>query len=204
MDAANSPAPPAEAGRSGQGMAPPAGAPSALIPTSADRAKVEVLDQILISRNDNDPRLDTDFRSLTPASKELFEQKYQSIVAEKRNERGTIVHLLGKNMVNPEDVAFLGGVLTEKPCLSLADCGHDSKDQSSELNEVGTTLAYPQLVVLYQFERALDARNGKGSASDVAHPTPAAFDEMKRRLEQATRSPVPSIAQKAQQLLSRF
>ena len=114
--------------------------------------------EIINSRNDNDPRLDNDFNSLTPETKLLFRKKYQEIPVEKRNERGTIVYLLGKNLLTVEDWEFFREVVLEPPCLSLSNC---SKKPASGSDEEATgdevTLAYPALVALRQAGRALEA-----------------------------------------------
>src|SRR5947209_18179321 len=48
-----------------------AGAPAPAV-TIADRASVELLDQLLRARNDNDPRLDSEFNHLSPEAKAIF------------------------------------------------------------------------------------------------------------------------------------
>lgn len=116
------------------------------------RAKLDLLEAILASHNDNDPRLDSAFVDLTPEAKSLFRAKYAALARERRNERGTIVYLLGKNLRAPEDWAFLREVVAEPPCLSLADCGQRSGGPAEPGD--GVTLAYPQLVALTQAARA--------------------------------------------------
>lgn len=175
--------------------------PRAGTPSVTDQAQLRVLDEILASRNDNDRRLDTAFNGLSESAKVLFERKYQSLPPEKRNERGTIAYLLGKNISSARDVSFLGDILNEPPCLSLSDCSGARSERSAapshEEPGVSTTLAYPQLVVLFQFDRWLNSQ-GNGSIP------PEILGEMKSKLERATSSPVPSVAQKAQALLARI
>jgi hypothetical protein len=129
--------------------APPAGEPA--------RAKLKTLDEILGSKNDNDPRLDRDFNELSPETRRLFRKKYREIPAEKRNQRGTIVYLLGRNLRSREDWEFLRGVTLEPPCLSLSDCSRKpapGSDEEATGDEV--TLAYPALVALRQARRAAE------------------------------------------------
>ena len=130
------------------------------------RDKLRELEEILRSRNDNDPRLDHDFNGLSIATKRLFRKEYGEIPVEKRNERGTIVYLLGKNLVAAEDWKFLRQVALEPPCLSLADCSKKpapGSDEEATGDEV--TLAYPSLVGLRQARRALEeARAYRASA----------------------------------------
>ncbi|MDE2491011.1 MAG: hypothetical protein KGM24_09185, partial [Elusimicrobia bacterium] len=158
--AARNPSPPAAA--SGAAAQPPAGADA--------RAKLEVLDAILASKNDNDPRLDSDFNDLSPDAKALLRWKYARLPPEERNERGTIVYLLGRgrNLSSPEDWAFLRSVAGEPACLSLADCSRRPRPGDGEDEDVGdaVTLAYPALVALKQAEGALArAGNAPGSAA---------------------------------------
>src|SRR5207302_220894 len=85
-------------------------------------AKLVILDEILRSRNDNDPRLDADFNDLSAETKRRFREKYGALAPEKRNERGTVVYLLGRNINDDRDWDFLREVAGEPPCLSLSDC----------------------------------------------------------------------------------
>ncbi|MFI5361061.1 MAG: hypothetical protein ACHQ49_03740 [Elusimicrobiota bacterium] len=128
--------------------------------------KVDELAEILRSRNDNDPRLDRDFNGLTPEAKRLFRKKYEEIPAEKRNQRGTVVYLLGKNLRSQDDWEFLRGVALEPPCLSLRDCAmKPAPDADAEDTGDDVTLAYPSLVALRQARLALEeARTVRASA----------------------------------------
>lgn len=124
-----------------------------------------VLDQILASHDDNDPRLDAAFNALTAAEKARFRDRYRAIPAEQRNARGTVVYLLGKNLTAPEDWAFLREVAGESPCLSLEDCSKASGDSKGLGDDV--TLAYPSLVALKQAERALAEGRDAAAAREV-------------------------------------
>jgi hypothetical protein len=146
-----------------------------------DKAKLAELQDILRSRNDNDLRLDHDFNDLSPAAKRLFRNKYAEIAPEKRNERGTIVYLLGKNLKVPEDWAFLKQVALEPPCLSLSDCSKKpalGSDEEATGDEV--TLAYPSLVALRQARLAAQeshrvAASAQGAATTAAEKTARAL-----------------------------
>lgn len=129
---------------------------SLLRPAAAARAqaKLATLEDILRSRDDNDPRLDRECLGLSPEAKALFRKAYAGLAPERRNERGTIVYLLGKNMRTADDWAFFRAVVAEPPCLSLADCSKRSGDAGEHGDEV--TLAYPSLVALRQASRALE------------------------------------------------
>lgn len=119
-----------------------------------DRAQLRTLTEVLVSRNDNDPRLDRDFNALSPEVKAQMRGLYAATPPERRNERGTIVFLLGRKPETPEDWAFLKIVASEPPCLSLADCSKPPKPGEAA-DEV--TLAYPSLVALRQAEQAWSA-----------------------------------------------
>lgn len=137
--------------------------------------KLKTLEEIFLSKNDNDPRLDRDFNDLTSETKSLLRQKYRELPPERRNERGTIVYLLGKNLSSARDWAFMRGVVAEPPCLSLADC---SKTGAAGAVGDEVTLAYPALVALKQAQRALAKnRAAQGALGVIAagktSPTPA-------------------------------
>lgn len=117
---------------------------------------LETLEEILASRNDNDPRLDTAFNDLSEQDRRLFRVLYRGIAPERRNERGTIVYLLGKNPRTDEDWDFLREVVREPACLSLADCSKRPTGAAGMGDEV--TLAYPALVAVRQAQRAADLR----------------------------------------------
>jgi hypothetical protein len=120
--------------------------------------QLRILEQIFVSKNDNDPRLDTELRTLDEPTKAAFRAKYASLPLEKRNERGTLVFLLGRNLVTPEDYAFLKTVLSEAPCLSLADCNRAMEselgDSDHQADSLGIVLAYPQITALKAIEKA--------------------------------------------------
>lgn len=162
-------------------------------------ARLRVLDEVLRSRNDNDPRLDTEFRNLSSADKAALRAHYTELKAEDRNGRGTVVFLLGRELSEPADVAFLAEVLREKPCLSLADCSTDPRSGGDPHAEsgMGTTLAYPQHVALASFERTL--REHPERLKD-----PAFLEEVRRAVREGRASPVPAIARKAEDLASRL
>src|SRR6185312_6789894 len=101
------------AGAGTNGRAAPSAPPAAV--SGMQTSKVEELKTILLSRNDNDPRLDLDFNGLNAADKRAFRKLYRDTKIEKRNERGTIVYLLGRNLTAPEDWKFLRDVALEPP-----------------------------------------------------------------------------------------
>ena len=157
--------------------------------------QLHILNEILDSRDDNDPRLDRDLRILSPSSKILFKEKYHRLAAEKLNEKGTIVFLLGRNLQDKNDFTFFNDVLSEAPCYSLADCKSKSRsDESDAIAENGNevTLSYPQIVAL----KALDSY----LTSERPVLAPAAL----KNIQTAAHSENLLVRRKAQELLTKF
>lgn len=127
--------------------------------------QLALLEEILRSRNDNDPRLDTAFNDLSPEAKNLFRRKYRQLPAEGRNELGTVVYLLGRNLKTEEDWAFMRDVVTSPPCLSLADCHAEAKAGADNHVAAGVelTLSYPAVMALKRAERIL--YDGRGDSA---------------------------------------
>lgn len=151
------------------------------------RARLDALEDILRSRNDNDPRLDREFNALSREAKSLFRRKYRELPPERRNDRGIIIHLLGRNIRAAEDWEFLREAALEPACLSLADCAKSpapSEGPHSTDDEV--TLAYPSLVALEQARKALDASPGKREALEL--------------ISAAKNSQAPAVVRRAERL----
>jgi hypothetical protein len=174
-------------------------APSSAPPISAESlAKLKTLDEILRSKNDNDSRLDRDFNDLSSETKRLFRAKYHGIPAERRNERGTVVYLLGRNLREPEDWAFLREVAAEPACLSLSDCSKKPApggDEEAAGDEV--TLAYTSLVALKQAQHALESSRAISTSG-------AAAKEAMGVIEVGRKSPVRAVSRMAEKLEKRF
>lgn len=166
--------------------------------TPQDYKKAAILDQIIMTGNDNDPRLDRDLRKLSEGAKILFQQRYESLPGESLNERGTIVFLLGRNIQSEDDVEFLNEVLAEPPCLSMASCSQAAPPSAKEdaHHEAGTsvTLAYPQLQSLKAFEAYLRKPD----------KDPTLADAMKRSLENAQQSSIGQVSHMATTILQRL
>jgi hypothetical protein len=133
-------------------------AESAANATTGVETRLRNLDEILRSRNDNDPRLDNAFNNLSAEEKKAFRKRYRELAAERRNEKGTIVYLLGRNLTEPEDFEFMNEVLNEPPCLSMANCSKDSPEGKEAHSDIGVdvSLAYPQIVALKRIEKMLE------------------------------------------------
>jgi hypothetical protein len=180
----------------------PSSSPSSLPQVSEhDQHLLTELNQILASKNDNDHRLDTDFKNLTPGTKTLLMKRYQELPSEKRNDRGTIVFLIGRELNRPEDFRFLAQVGMETPCLSMIDCKQEMHQTPEELHEQSTisvTLAYPQHVAMKSLENLLSPEKGAPS------PDQAQISEALNTLETLGNSPLPFIAQCARDDRTQF
>ncbi|HLD99809.1 MAG TPA: hypothetical protein VJB59_06095 [Bdellovibrionota bacterium] len=162
-----------------------------------DEKKLATLNTILASRNDNDPRLDRDFNELSEAQKALFKARYNELAPEKRNERGTIVFLLGRNLSTDADFNFLCEVLREPPCLSLKNCSGDpasgGKEDFDRESGEEVTLAYPQLVAIKSLENYLSKHRSSRLSPDAL-----------KALDCAKDSKVPGLGQNAAQVSQTF
>jgi hypothetical protein len=160
-----------------------------------DHTQAGILDSVLAAHNDNDQRLDTELKVLSPGAKELFRQKYEKISAEKRNERGTVVFLLGRNITQERDLAFLSKVLAEAPCRSMQNCASDPPHSADAHGDdaVGISLAYPQIVALKSLEGVLES--GK---------TNPLYEHALEEVHKATQSPVGKVADMARAIENRF
>ena len=127
--------------------------------------KTEIISEILESGNDNDPRIDRELRDLDFDTRLRLREKYRSLPLERRNARGMLIFLLGRELHSVEDFAFLKEVLSEKPCLGLANCSRPDSmslshpDDDHHDSGLELTLAYPQLVALHSLRRLLHDRD---------------------------------------------
>ncbi len=160
---------------------------------SDDQRRWLILREVLLSKNDNDPRLDSELRGLSPELKAELRKGYHDLATEKLNERGTLAFLVGREASNSAELSFLKSVLDEPPCLSLTDCKKSapvSADEDSGLGQ-NVSLIYPQLVSLQMLGRTL--------SEDSSSPELKA--KARQLLVQATKSPIAPIAQMAQNIL---
>ncbi len=132
--------------------------------------KIAVLDQIIHSGNDNDPRLDQVFKNLNDGDKRAFEKQYAEHKREELNARGTIVYLLGKNIADLNDLSFLENVTREKPCSTITNCDdayHSDASDHSGVNDI--TLAYPQIMALKSLEKFIQSEPNDGDLKQTAY-----------------------------------
>lgn len=116
------------------------------------QAKLKILEEVLNSKNDNDPRLDSEFEKISDEVKLALIETYGALPKESLNERGTVVFLLGRNITTEKDLEFFQELLVESPCLSLADCSKENMVENPGdehlVESQATTLIYPQLMAL--------------------------------------------------------
>ena len=123
--------------------------------SAEDHTQWAVFEDVLKSKNDNDPRLDQALRKLSPPIHALLFEKYQSIPAEQLSQRGLIVYLVARDLNSAEDVDFLKKVYQETPCLSLVDCKAVGPDDPHHSSMNQTTLVIAQLEGLYALDKQL-------------------------------------------------
>lgn len=157
--------------------------------------KVTILTEILDSKNDNDPRLDREFNQLTPTSKTALSQKYEALPAEARNEKGTVVFLLGRSLSNETDLSFMKQVLNEPTCLSLDDCSKPDRNPATDpdfSNGVNITLDYPKITALKSLENYIQ-RNPESAL------TPQASDLVRQAIQTGS----PTVRRMASAILTK-
>lgn len=166
---------------------------------AVDKRKLLILDEILQSKNDNDPRLDSEFKDMTPELKKGLRDYYHAIPPEKRNDLGTIVFLTARSMTTAEDVAFMKSVLMEKPCLSLSDCSKDAvvtTHEEAHLQGISETTAnYPQLTAIRQ------SLNAYRQAMGETPPNKALADQIVVMFREAQSSRNSRVADEARMVL---
>ena len=154
-------------------------------------------EEILASRNDNDPRV-ADLKHLSPEFRKSLFEKYNSLKPEDRNSRGFIVFLVAKDIRSVSDLEFLQKVYQEQPCFSLENCSGGVADEDPHMAGVNqTTLSYPQLAGLYQLEKQLETNPG-------LLKDPSLRAGVLATLKQAEAYSVPVIRQRAEQIRNKF
>ena len=171
-------------------------------PSPETKKQIQILDEIFQAHNDNDPRLDHELKVLSPEAREALQAKYRQLAPEKRNERGTLVFLLGRNLESAADFAFFREVLNEAPCLSLSDCSkpsdrpetqgaHESEHEHLEA-ATATTLNYPSNMAMKSLERELKSE---------PRPSVERKAQIRQVLESALSSKTQQTVQMARELM---
>lgn len=163
-----------------------------------DEAKLQVVQDIMRSKNDNDPRFNNELKNLSPSLKLALAEEYLELSAEKRNEKGTLVFLVSREIKSIEDTELLKKIYEEAPCLSMEDCKQlpTSRDPH-HANTEEISLNYPQLVALFQIESQLASGN-------PIFQDPRMRQEIKSTLEKAMSFGVPRVKNKAQEIIEKY
>ncbi len=168
--------------------------------SSENQEKINILDEILVSKNDNDSRIDTRLNKLDREIKLYLTKRYSKLKKELRNEKGTIVFLIGRSLTAAEDVRFLKEVLNESPCLSMSDCGIDIKTDSGTEEHasagIEVSLNYPQMVALQSIENYYE-KNKPIQDKTIK-------SEILDALESAVKSNVNIVSKKAKDILIKI
>lgn len=158
--------------------------------------KVTLLKSILETNNDNDPRLDSEFRNLSEEDKEALTSMYESMRPESLNDRGTIVFLMGREITRPEDAEFLKRVLSEEPCLSLSNCAIPNAARDPHMDSINdSTLSYPQLVALNRIKSFI-------GHNDLKNVNPSILSHLADAAKIGQNSRIPLVQARANEIIS--
>jgi hypothetical protein len=181
------------------GMLP---SPAVVALSERERDQLRIVDDVVGTNADNDPRMDRDLKVLSPAVRQQLRLRYHQLASEKRNSKGTLVFLLGRNLNEPADLEFFKEVLSEPPCLSLADCTHlptvTPLNEEDEHNAgLSVALAYPQMVALHAIKRRLDQQ--KFASLDAVVQA-----KLREIVEKGLASKIPQVVAAARELQQRL
>lgn len=160
-----------------------------------EQKQLKTIYEILNSKNDNDPRIDSELKNLSFNLKENLMLKYKKMKPEMLNEKGFLAFLVSREAQHPEDLDLLMTVFEDSPCLSLADCSFAEKQVDPHHSENdNVTLNYPQLSTLYQIEQKLNTNS----------LSPSMKNEYKSFLIKAANYPVDTVSNKAKSIIKKY
>lgn len=134
--------------------------------TKDEETKLNLFREVVKSGKDNDKRIDTDLKDLSPALKRALEDEYRRLPREHRNGRGFVAFLIGRSLSDASDVAFLEQVIKEEPCLSFKNCSEKGPMyEEAEEHSTQVTLDYPQIVASRMLKQKL-----AGSSQELRGP----------------------------------
>lgn len=122
-----------------------------------DQKKWQTFQEIIFSRNDNDPRIDGELKDLSTVMHENLHKAYEALPDEDRNSRGLIAFLIARDLKTAADAEFLKKIYEESPCLSFDNCSVAAPADPHFDGVNQTSLNYPQLAGLYQLEKKLQS-----------------------------------------------
>ncbi len=162
-----------------------------------EQVKWLVFEDILNTKNDNDPRLDLEFKRLSPEFHRALYERYDKLSPEDHNAKGLIAYLVTRDLQTTDDAGFLKKVFQEAPCLSLPDCKANPSEHADHSAADQTTVVYEKLAVLYSLEQHLE-KDPKFLNSLIQR------NAVVEILIQAEAFPVPVVHEKARAIRSRF
>jgi len=166
--------------------------------SAQEKSQWATFEDILKTKNDNDPRLDQDLKKISSRFREALYEKYAQLPPEDHSRRGLVAYLIARNGSSIEDMQFLKKIFQEPPCLSMADCKSAPVNQDPHHTSVDqTTLVYEQLSVLYLLERQIS--QNPSLLNDAA--SRSGFIQV---LAQAESYPVPTVHEKARALRAKY
>lgn len=163
-----------------------------------DQRKLKIVQEILISENDNDPRINTEFENLSLKLKMSLFDQYQALAGEKRKQKALIVLLLSRQIQTNEDVELLKKVFEDQQCLSLQDCKVKTTETdfyNAAMEEI--IINYPQMILLYEISKHLSSLDSPLRESKLRY-------EVRPLLAVAVQNGTPAVRSKAQELIARY
>ncbi len=131
--------------------------------SASEMHQLSVVEEILGSANDNDPRIDSELMVLDLSVRQQLRARFRQLPREQLNRRGTLVFLLGRNLTSLDDFDFLAEVMKAPLCLSVSDCDRAPSglpaDEVGEPLQAKTLLAYPQFVARESLKGYLDKKD---------------------------------------------
>jgi hypothetical protein len=162
-----------------------------------DEKKWKAFEEILNSKNDNDPRVDEELRHLSPQMHDNLRKAYSHLPPENRNGRGFIAFLIARDLKDSNDVQFLQEIYQEPPCQSLQNCAEAAAADPHFDGINATSLNYPQLASLYQLQKRLEA-------DPSVLESPEMRNSISQTLREARQFPSSAVQNRAQQIQEKF
>lgn len=166
--------------------------------TSDEKRNWSVFEEILKTKNDNDPRLDLFLKKLSPEFRQALQEKYEALAPEDHNGRGLVVYLIAREISSMDDFEFLKKIYQEPPCLSMQDCKSSPAQIDSHHSSMDqTTLIYEKLSALYLIDKQISENPQLLNNSTFR-------DGVIQVLAQAESFPIPAVHEKARGIRIKY
>lgn len=166
--------------------------------TANEKVNWSVFEEILKTKNDNDPRLDQSLKKLSPAFRQALQEKYEVLPPEDHNGRGLVVYLIAREISSIDDFEFLKKMYQEPPCLSMQDCKSSSGNVDPHHSSTDqTTLIYEKLSALYLIDKRI-------SENPQLLSEPTFRSGVIQVLAQAESFPVAAVHEKARDIRIKY